>query len=68
MYNLVYEQLDQAKSVRSTGRTSMDEPCAGEIVFLEAEAFGEKVSKIVKHANSLLFVDEVGKNTKEKGY
>ena len=39
---------------------------AGEIVSSEAEAFGEKVSKIVKHADYLLFVNKVGNNTNMK--
>jgi hypothetical protein len=43
---------------------------AGEIILPESEAFGEKVSKMVKHADYLLFVNEVGNNTnmKEDGH
>jgi hypothetical protein len=39
---------------------------AGEIVDSEEEAFGEKVRQTVKHADYLLFVDEVGNNTNMK--
>jgi hypothetical protein len=45
MYDLVYEQMDQAKVLEA-----LEEPVwmnlAGEIVLSEAEAFSEKVSKI----------------------
>jgi hypothetical protein len=65
MYDLVYEQMDQARVLEALG-----EPVwmnlAGEIVSSEAEAFGEKVSKIIKHADCLFFVDEAGNNTNMK--
>jgi hypothetical protein len=65
MYNLVYEQMDQAGVLGD-----LEEPVSmildGEIVSSEAELFGEKVSKIVKHPDYVLFVDEVG-NMKDDG-
>jgi hypothetical protein len=39
---------------------------AGEIVSSEAEAFGEKVSQIIKHDDCVMFIDEVGNNTNMK--
>jgi hypothetical protein len=39
---------------------------AGEIVSTAAEAFGEKVSQIIKHADYVMFVNEVGNNTDMK--
>jgi hypothetical protein len=65
LYDLVYEQMDQAGVLGD-----LEEPVSmnldGEIVSSEAESFGEKVSKIVKHPDYVLFVDEVGNNTNMK--
>jgi hypothetical protein len=65
MYDLVYEQMDQAGVLED-----LEDPVwmnlAGEIVSSEAESFGEKVSKILKHPQYVLFVDEVGNNTNMK--
>jgi hypothetical protein len=65
MYNLVYEQMDQARVLEAL-EVPVWMNLAGEIVLLQKEAFGEKVCKIVKHADYLLFVDEVGNNTNMK--
>jgi hypothetical protein len=65
MYNLVYDQMKQAGVLED-----LEEPVwmnlAGDIVSSEAEAFGEKVSQIVKHPDYVMFVDEVGNNTNMK--
>jgi hypothetical protein len=65
MYNLVYNQMKQAGVLKD-----LEEPVlinlVGEIVSSEAEAFGEKVSQIVKHADYVMFVNEVGNNTNMK--
>jgi hypothetical protein len=65
MYDLVYEQMGQAGVLED-----LEEPVwmnlDGEIASSEAESFGEKVSKIVKHPNNVPFVDEVGNNTNMK--
>jgi hypothetical protein len=65
MYDLVYEQMDQAGVLGD-----LEEPVwmnlDGKIVSSEAESFGEKVSKSVKHPDYVLFVDEVGNNTNMK--
>jgi hypothetical protein len=65
MYDLVYDQMDQAGVLED-----LDEPVwmnlAGEVVSSEAESFGEKVTKIMKHPEYVLFVDEVGNNTNMK--
>jgi hypothetical protein len=65
MYDLVYEQMDQARVLEAL-EVPVWMNLAGEIVSSQKEAFGEKVSKIVKHADYLLFVDEVGNNTNMK--
>jgi hypothetical protein len=65
MYDLVYEQMDQAGVPEE-----LEEPVwmnlAGEIVSSEAESFGEKVSKILENPKYILFVDEVRNNTNMK--
>jgi hypothetical protein len=65
MYNLVYEQMDLAGVLED-----LEEPVwmnlAGEIVDSEEEAFGYIVRQTVKHADYLLFVDDVGSNTNMK--
>jgi hypothetical protein len=65
MYNLVYEQMNQA-GVLEDLEVPVWMNLAGEIVSSEAEAFGEKVSQIFKHADYVMFVDEVGNNTNMK--
>jgi hypothetical protein len=65
MYDLVYEQMAQAGVLEN-----LEEPVwmnlAGETVSSEAESFGEKVSKTMKHPDYVLFVDKVGNNTNMK--
>ena len=65
MYNLVCKQIDEAGGLEDWEKPVWTN-LAGEIVNLEAEMFGEKVSKILKHPEYVLFVDEAGKNTNMK--
>jgi hypothetical protein len=65
MYDLVYEQMNQA-GVLEDLEVPVWMNLAGEIVSSEAEAFGERVSQVVKHPDYVMFVDEVGNNTNMK--
>jgi hypothetical protein len=65
MCGLVHKQANEAGALED-----LEEPAwmnsAGEIVSTEAELFGAKINKILKHPKCLLFVDEVGNNTNMK--
>ena len=65
IYNLVYNVMDKAimiKTLYSPQWMNMD----GNVVETKEEAFGERVTHIMKHPKYQIFVDKVGNNTNMK--